>query len=201
MHIEKTAAAAVAGILGSDAVLHLFWAATGSSWPASSTTALSRGLLKADVSFKPVNLVIIASMPIAASVLVLARAGMLGRIGRRLPRWIPKLGTLALTAGVSLRLLAGIVWATGNRHGFRRRLLPAQPCRLYAAVRFSRGRVNDGAALRQSLSSTAVAFAADFSMSSGPSTRFPPVTVLPLTVSVYGPWATVSALMSPSVKT
>lgn len=113
MKMEKAAAAVVAGILVPDAAIHFFWAATGSSWPASSTTALSRGLLNVDVSFTPANLVIIGSMPVTAAVLVLARAGMLGRLGRGLPAWLPRLGTLALTAGVSLRFVAGMVWATG----------------------------------------------------------------------------------------
>jgi hypothetical protein len=110
---HKAAAVLVAGVLGPDAILHLFWAATGSSWPASSPTALSRGLLNADVAFKPLNLVILAAMLIAAIVLVLARAGMLGRLGHRLPSWILKLGTLALMTGVSLRLVAGIAWVAG----------------------------------------------------------------------------------------
>lgn len=113
MNREQAAAVTVAGILLPDAALHLFWAATGSSWPASSMAALSRGLLNAEVSFKPVNLVIIACMPITAAGLVLARAGMFGRFGRRLPAWVPTLGTLALTAGVSLRLLGGIIWVAG----------------------------------------------------------------------------------------
>lgn len=113
MKIEKAAAVVVAGILIPDAALHLFWAASGSSWPASTTSALSRGLLNADVSFRPANLVIIASLPMTAGVLVLARANLLGRFGRRLPTWLPRLGTVALTAGVSLRFLAGIVWAAG----------------------------------------------------------------------------------------
>jgi hypothetical protein len=113
MKLDEAAAATVAAVLGPDAILHLFWAVTGSSWPASNPTALGRGLLNVDVALEPLNLLVIASMPIAATVLVLARAGMLGRLGRRLPPWMPKLGTLALTAGVSLRLVAGIVWALG----------------------------------------------------------------------------------------
>ncbi|TCC45435.1 hypothetical protein E0H73_44920 [Kribbella pittospori] len=78
MRIKKPAAVLVAGVLGPDALLHLFLATPGSSWPASNLTELSRGLLNADVSFAPLNLVVIASMLAAAAVLLLARCGMLG---------------------------------------------------------------------------------------------------------------------------
>ncbi|TCC46968.1 hypothetical protein E0H73_43685 [Kribbella pittospori] len=81
MRIKKAAVVLVAGVLGPDALVHMFWATTGTSWPASSLTELSRGLLNADVSFAPLNLVVIASMPAAAALLVLARAGMLGQLG------------------------------------------------------------------------------------------------------------------------
>ena len=113
MKIHKGAAVLIAGTLGPDAILHLFWATTRKSWPAADFTSLSRDLLNVDASFEPLNLVVIASMPAAAAVLALARAGMLGAVAHRLPAWMPKLGTIALAAGASARLVAGIVWALG----------------------------------------------------------------------------------------
>lgn len=49
---RRTAARAVAAVLTTDGLLHLFWM-TGSHWPADNTKALSYAVLGADVPFTP----------------------------------------------------------------------------------------------------------------------------------------------------
>ncbi|HEY3505986.1 MAG TPA: DUF3995 domain-containing protein [Actinocatenispora sp.] len=107
MRASRSAAVAVASVLAADSLLHLFWAATGSAWPASTVPALSRALLNADVPFTPPVLLPLAGSLVAAAVLVLARAGL---VARRLPRWLPMLGTLGVAAGTGVRAAAGLVW-------------------------------------------------------------------------------------------
>ncbi|GAA3514794.1 DUF3995 domain-containing protein [Actinocatenispora rupis] len=107
MTSTRTAAVTVAAVLGADCLLHLYWAATGSAWPAATVPALSRALLDADVPFTPPVLLPLAAALSAAAVLVLARAGL---VARRLPRWLPLLGTLGVAAGTGVRALAGLVW-------------------------------------------------------------------------------------------
>ena len=119
--MRKIAAIAVATVLVLDGALHLFWAVTGSHWPAASATGLSRGLLDMDVPFTPPVLIPLAVALFGAAGLVLARAGLVGMpgaLGRRLPRrvsgWLPLLGTLGVAAGTGVRALAGLVYLVAD---------------------------------------------------------------------------------------
>lgn len=101
----RSKAAIVAGVLGVDAGVHLYWA-TGATWPARSPESLSRAVLNADVSFAPATLLPIAGVLLVGSGLLLARAR--GRGGRA-----AVLGSGAVGTGIALRGAAGLVWATG----------------------------------------------------------------------------------------
>ncbi|MFI6580886.1 DUF3995 domain-containing protein [Embleya sp. NPDC050493] len=101
----KRAGTAVAALLTADALLHAFWA-TGSTWPAGSTEALSQGLLNADVPFTPRVLLPLCALLGTGAVGVYAHSR--GRGGR-----ISALITAAVAAGLAIRSTAGLVWAVG----------------------------------------------------------------------------------------
>ncbi|MEV0839200.1 DUF3995 domain-containing protein [Actinocatenispora sera] len=110
MRVRSIAGAAVASVLAADGGLHTFWAVSGSPWPAHDHRTLSAGLLDMQVPFTPAVLVPLAVLLFGGAALVAARAGLLGAVGRRLPRWLPYLATLAVTGGTAVRVAAGFGW-------------------------------------------------------------------------------------------
>jgi hypothetical protein len=110
VRVRSIAGAVVAPVLAVDGGLHTFWAVSGSPWPAHDHRALSAGLLGTQVPFTPPVLVPLAVLLFGGAALVAARAGLLGAAGRRLPRWLPYLATLAVTGGTAVRAAAGFGW-------------------------------------------------------------------------------------------
>jgi hypothetical protein len=110
VRVRSIAGAVVASVLAVDGGAHTFWAVSGSSWPAHDHRALSAGLLDMQVPFTPRVLVPLAVLLFGGAALVAARAGLLGAAGRRLPRWLPYLATLAVTGGTAVRAVAGFGW-------------------------------------------------------------------------------------------
>jgi hypothetical protein len=106
---RKRAGIVVAGVLGVDCVMHMFWASTGSSWPATTDKGLSRGLLNGDFSFTPGVLFPLAAILLVATLMVLIRAGLLRRFAA-VPTWLPQLVTIGTGAAVLVRAIAGVVW-------------------------------------------------------------------------------------------
>ena len=104
--------AVVALILGADCAMHLFWATTGNSWPATSFRSLSRGLLNAGFPFTPRVLFPLAAILLAAAVMVLTQAGLPGGLAR-LPARLPRLATIGIGAAVLIRAIAGVLWIAG----------------------------------------------------------------------------------------
>ena len=96
------AAALVASVLTADAVLHLYWT-TGATWPAADDRSLSQAVLGTDVSFTPPILLPLVALLLTAAAFVLAHS-------RRPRHLLLRVGTLAVTVGLSLRALAGIYW-------------------------------------------------------------------------------------------
>ncbi|MFI6153803.1 alpha/beta fold hydrolase [Kitasatospora sp. NPDC051170] len=99
----------VAGVLGGDAVVHLYWAA-GGVWPAADARELSQAVLNADVPFTPPVLLPLAVVLVAAAAAVRATAERRG--GRRV-RALCGLVTLAVAVGTAVRGVVGVVWAFG----------------------------------------------------------------------------------------
>lgn len=97
------AAALVATVLTADALLHLYWT-TGATWPAADAGSLSEAVLGTDVPFTPPILLPLVTLLLTAATCVLLQA----RSPRR--HVLLRLGTLAVTAGLTLRMLAGVVW-------------------------------------------------------------------------------------------
>ncbi|MFI1385166.1 DUF3995 domain-containing protein [Embleya sp. NPDC020886] len=103
--VARRAGTAVAALLAADALLHAFWA-TGSTWPADGTEALSRGLLNADVPFTPRTLLPLCALLGTGAVGVFAHSrGRGGRVGALI--------TAAVAAGLAIRGTVGLVWAAG----------------------------------------------------------------------------------------
>ncbi|OPC78925.1 hypothetical protein B4N89_32940 [Embleya scabrispora] len=96
---------AVAALLAGDALVHAFWA-TGATWPADSTEALSQGLLNADVPFTPRVLLPLWALLTTAAVGIYAHSR--GRGGR-----LTALVTVAVATGLTVRAGAGVIWALG----------------------------------------------------------------------------------------
>ena len=109
---KERAGIVVAGVLGADCALHIFWASTGSSWPATTEKGLSRGLLNADFAFTPGVLFPLAAILLVATLMVLIRTGLLKRF-TTVPRWLPQLVTIGIGAAVLIRAIAGAVWILG----------------------------------------------------------------------------------------
>jgi hypothetical protein len=109
---RKRAGIVVAAVLGVDCVMHIFWATTGSPWPATSGKSLSRGLLNADSAFRPGVLFPLAAILLVATLMVLMRAGVLRRFAA-VPAWLPQLVTIGTGAAVLVRAIAGVVWIAG----------------------------------------------------------------------------------------
>ncbi|UUU44170.1 DUF3995 domain-containing protein [Streptomyces sp. NBC_00162] len=103
------AAALVASVLTVDAVLHLYWT-TGATWPAADDRSLSQAVLGTDVPFTPSILLPLVVLLLTAAAFVLAHS-------RRPRHLLLRFGTLAVTAGLSLRALAGIYWLFAKETG------------------------------------------------------------------------------------
>lgn len=99
-------AAVIAAVLVADASLHLYWS-TGATWPASSAFHLSVAVLGFGVPFRPAVLLPLAGLLLVAAVLVLGR-GFLSRDHRL--GWVCHSATAAVTVGMALRGLLGVVW-------------------------------------------------------------------------------------------
>ena len=110
---SRRAGIVVGAVLGTDCALHLFWATTGSSWPASTEESLSRGLLNADFAITPRVLYPLAAVLLAATLMVLTRSGLFPWLAARVPGWLPTLVTIGVGAAVLIRAIAGIVWIAG----------------------------------------------------------------------------------------
>lgn len=104
---ERRLGLAIAAVLLADACLHLYWT-TGATWPAADEHSLSLAVLGFGVDFRPAVLLPLAALLGIGAALVLARA-FLGRGHRFGALW--QLGTVAVTAGVMVRGLVGLVWA------------------------------------------------------------------------------------------
>jgi len=103
-------ALALASVLAADGAVHLYWA-TGRTWPAADTRTLSRAVLNADVPFTLRTLLPLAALLGSAATLVLARGGLLSLAVPPTPlQW----ATGAVTAGLLIRGVAGLVWITGR---------------------------------------------------------------------------------------
>ncbi|MFE3202020.1 DUF3995 domain-containing protein [Embleya sp. NPDC059237] len=96
---------AVAALLAGDALVHAFWA-TGATWPAGSTEALSQGLLNADVPFTPRVLLPLCTLLTTAAAGIYAHSR--GRGGR-----LAALVSAAVATGLTVRAGAGVLWALG----------------------------------------------------------------------------------------
>lgn len=108
-HNRHPAATAVAAVLATDGLLHVFWA-TGRTWPTADAVSLSYAVLGAEVPFTPPVVLPLAALLFTAAGLVAARA-RLGRSHRwwRLFQW----GTIAVACGTAVRGLVGLAWAFG----------------------------------------------------------------------------------------
>ncbi|MEU3775326.1 DUF3995 domain-containing protein [Streptomyces sp. NPDC032472] len=100
---RRRAAAALAGLLAADGLVHLYWA-TGATWPAADERDLSLAVLGMDVSFAPPVVLPLAALTLTGAAAVLAHG--YGRGGR-----LTRLVTGAVAAGLAVRGLAGLGWA------------------------------------------------------------------------------------------
>jgi pimeloyl-ACP methyl ester carboxylesterase len=99
----------VAAVLAVDSLAHLYWS-TGLTWPAPDSRALSLAVLGFQVAFTPGVLLPLVALLFTAALVVGGRA----RLGRRHRLgWLLQAGTVAVTAGLLVRALAGLVWACG----------------------------------------------------------------------------------------
>lgn len=137
------AATALAGVLGFDALLHLYWA-TGSTWPANNEKALSYAVLGVEAPFSPPVVLPLATLLLCASGIVLAGA-------RRRHRLL-RLGTLAVAAGLSLRAVAGVYWLitkdTGSAFYWLNLVLYTPLCVLLGAAALRVNRWEDAVRVR-----------------------------------------------------
>lgn len=105
----RRAGTLVAAVLAVDGVAHAYWS-TGLTWPAPDSRTLSLAVLGFQVPFTPGVLLPLTALLFAAALLVGGRA----RLGRRHRiGWLLQAGTVAVTAGLLVRALAGLVWACG----------------------------------------------------------------------------------------
>ncbi|WP_085985673.1 alpha/beta fold hydrolase [Longispora albida] len=101
---------AAGGVLAVDAVLHLVWA-TGITWPASDTRALSHALLgTSGAPFTPRVLLTLAAILLTGAACVVAASRDRGGL-------IARLGALAVACGLLTRGLIGAGWAAGLGFG------------------------------------------------------------------------------------
>ncbi len=109
---STTSARTVAAVLAVDGLLHVYWA-TGQTWPARDTGRLSQLVLNTQVPFTPQGLIPLAGLLGGSAALLLVRAGRLPGLGRRLPAALPRWAAHAVTGGLLLRGMVGLVWVTG----------------------------------------------------------------------------------------
>ncbi|MFJ4781494.1 DUF3995 domain-containing protein [Streptomyces sp. NPDC088762] len=96
---------ALAGLLAADGLLHLYWA-TGATWPAADSRALSLAVLGIETSFAPPTVLPLAALTLGGAAAVLAHSR--GRGGM-----VTRAVTGAVAAGMGVRALAGLGWAAG----------------------------------------------------------------------------------------
>lgn len=120
---RRRAGIAVGALLAADGLAHLYWA-TGQTWPAASERALSLAVLGTEVSFAPPVVLPLAALTLTGAGAVLAHAH--GRGGRP-----TRLVTAAVAAGLTVRGVAGLGWATGLLDS------PAGPFRLLNLVLYT----------------------------------------------------------------
>ncbi|MEU9801885.1 DUF3995 domain-containing protein [Streptomyces sp. NPDC051000] len=96
---------ALAALLAVDGLAHLYWA-TGATWPAADERTLSLAVLGTQVSFGPPVVLPLAAVTLTGAAAVLAHARGRGGPATRLV-------TAAVAAGLAVRGLAGLGWATG----------------------------------------------------------------------------------------
>ncbi|WP_328300177.1 DUF3995 domain-containing protein [Streptomyces sp. NBC_00435] len=100
---------ALAALLTADGLVHLYWA-TGLTWPAPDERTLSLAVLGTEVSFGPPVVLPLAALTLTGAAAVLAHThGLGGPATRRATRLV----TAAVAAGLAVRGLAGLGWATG----------------------------------------------------------------------------------------
>lgn len=109
---QRIAAILVATVFFIDGLTHLYWAA-GNIWPAPDARALSLAVLNVNIPFKPLNLIPLACLLFAGTLIMLMGEQRFGKIEQRIPDLWLRLGRLAIAAGLLLRGGAGIVWITG----------------------------------------------------------------------------------------
>lgn len=108
-HLIRRAGTLIAAVLAVDGLVHLYWS-TGLTWPAADSRSLSFAVLGFPVPFTPGILLPLAATLFGAALLVRGRV-TLGR--RHRLGWLLQAGTVAVTAGLLIRALAGLVWACG----------------------------------------------------------------------------------------
>ncbi|MCY0920656.1 MULTISPECIES: DUF3995 domain-containing protein [unclassified Streptomyces] len=96
---------ALAALLTVDGLAHLYWA-TGATWPAADERTLSLAVLGTEVSFGPPVVLPLAALTLTGAAAVLAHSRSRGGPATRLV-------TAAVAAGLAVRGLAGLGWATG----------------------------------------------------------------------------------------
>ncbi|MER6389814.1 DUF3995 domain-containing protein [Streptomyces sp. NPDC059382] len=96
---------ALAALLTVDGLAHLYWA-TGATWPAADERTLSLAVLGTEVSFGPTVVLPLAAITLTGAAAVLAHSRGRGGPATRLV-------TAAVAAGLAVRGLAGLGWATG----------------------------------------------------------------------------------------
>ncbi|MCX5199126.1 DUF3995 domain-containing protein [Streptomyces sp. NBC_00249] len=101
----RRAGQAVAALLAVDGLIHVYWA-TGATWPAADSRALSLAVLGLEASFSPSAVLPLAALTLTGAGVVYAHSR--GRGGR-----LTRAATGAVAAGLAVRGLAGLGWATG----------------------------------------------------------------------------------------
>lgn len=98
--------------LALDGLIHVYWA-TGNIWPAPDVKSLSMAVLNMEVSFGPLVVGPLACILFCGALIALARVRQLGKLGQLIPDLLLQLGILAISAGLLLRSVAGLVWVLG----------------------------------------------------------------------------------------
>ncbi|MCX5074848.1 DUF3995 domain-containing protein [Streptomyces sp. NBC_00513] len=116
---------APAALLTVDGLAHLYWA-PGATWPAADERTLSPAVLGTEVSFGPPVVLPPAALTLTGAAAVLAHSR-----GRGGP--VTRLVTAAVAAGLAVRGLAGLGWATGRPSVSVATTTPVASCALPSA--------------------------------------------------------------------